>query len=51
MIMQDQREERSPSFFNPEEVVTVFDYVKMILNMKKNPASIVIINLLIFLLL
>jgi hypothetical protein len=37
--MQDQREERSPSFFNPEEVVTVMDYVKMILSMKKNPVS------------
>lgn len=36
VIGQDQREEKSPSFFNPQEVVTVLDYVRMILSMKKN---------------
>jgi hypothetical protein len=28
------KEEKSPSFFNSEEVVTVLDYVKQILDMK-----------------
>lgn len=29
---EDMREERSPSFFNPEEAVTVINYVKQILS-------------------
>jgi helicase MOV-10 len=33
---QDQREENSPSFFNPEEAVRIIDYVKQILDMKQN---------------
>lgn len=35
VIGQDMREERSPSFFNPEEVSIVHDYVKTLLQKKK----------------
>ena len=38
-FLQDEREEKSPSYFNAAEVIHVLDYVKMVLNMKKNPVS------------
>ncbi|XP_023327482.1 putative helicase MOV-10 isoform X3 [Eurytemora carolleeae] len=36
VVGQDQREERSPSFFNPEEIVRVLAYLKQLFDMKKN---------------
>lgn len=36
VIGQDQREQKSPSYFNPEEVSVVVNYVKMLLDVKKN---------------
>ena len=36
VIGQDLKEESSPSFFNIEEIITVRDYIKKILEMKKN---------------
>lgn len=36
IVGQDLKEERSPSFFNPEEAVTVLEYVKKLLEMKEN---------------
>ena len=39
VIGQDLKEESSPSFFNIEEIITVRDYIKKILEMKKNKVS------------
>ena len=36
VIGEDQQEERSPSFFNPEEVAMTVKYVKQILDLKAN---------------
>ena len=36
VIGQDLKEESSPSFFNPEEVAIVVDYVKKLLQMRTN---------------
>ena len=36
VIGQDLKEESSPSFFNIEEIIIVRDYIKKILQMKKN---------------
>ena len=48
IIGRDMREERSPSFFNPEEVSVVHDYVKSLLQKKRgikvNPKDIGIIS-------
>lgn len=35
VIGEDMREERSPSFFNPDEVSIVVDYVKHLMDIKK----------------
>lgn len=39
VVGQDLKEETSPSFFNPEEIVIVMDYVKKILEMNRNRVS------------
>ena len=39
VIGQDLKEEKSPSFFNIEEVVIVRDYIKKLLDMKQNKIS------------
>ena len=36
VIGQDLKEESSPSFFNIEEIIIVRDYIKKILEVKKN---------------
>jgi len=35
VIGEDMREERSPSFFNPQEVAIVVDYVKHLMEYRK----------------
>ena len=36
VVGQDLKEESSPSFFNPEEIIIVEDYIKQILEISDN---------------
>ena len=44
LLLQDMREENSPSFFNPEEVFVVIDYVKQLLDFNVDEDDIGIIT-------
>ncbi|CAK8686439.1 unnamed protein product [Clavelina lepadiformis] len=39
VIGEDQREENSPSYFNPQEASEVYNYVKKILESRQNPVK------------
>ena len=45
VIGQDLKEEMSPSFFNPEEVIIVADYIKKLLQMRTNKVYVKILEL------